>query len=215
MPEKFMKLDEEKRMRIINAAMREFARRGYKDAKTDNIVREAGISKGLLFHYFGTKKKLYLFLLDYTLDFMESEFLPQVSRDKDIFERLLQNALLKVKQYSKYADLINFYTSAHFKGIEEVKEEVEARRQAFNRKAYAAAYEGLDLSKFRDDVDPEVAMEIISWTVEGFGSKILAQYRDAPVENIDFARFTKEFNKYTKVLKRSLYKQGVEVEKFR
>lgn len=209
MLEKFMSLDEEKRMRIINAAMREFARKGFKNAKTDKIVQEAGISKGLLFHYFGTKKRLYMFLLDYALDFMEKEFMPQISMDKDIFQRLLQNALLKVKLYRKYADLIDFYASAHFKGIGAVKEEVDARRNAFYRKAQAAALEGLDLSRFRDDVDPRVAIEIISWTVDGFGNKILASYRDKPVEDIDFAGFVKEFDRYMLVLKNSFYKQGV------
>ena len=48
--EKFLKLDDEKRDRILNAAMKEF-RYGYVKASTDIIVKEAGISKGLLFHY--------------------------------------------------------------------------------------------------------------------------------------------------------------------
>lgn len=42
---KIMSLAPDKRDRILNAAMKEFAR-GYKNASTDNIVRESGISKG-------------------------------------------------------------------------------------------------------------------------------------------------------------------------
>ncbi|MDR2572521.1 MAG: TetR/AcrR family transcriptional regulator, partial [Oscillospiraceae bacterium] len=61
-PHKIMAMDPEKRDRVINAAMKEF-RKGFKSACTDEIVREAGISKGLLFHYFGTKDGLYDFLL--------------------------------------------------------------------------------------------------------------------------------------------------------
>ncbi|SHK34392.1 transcriptional regulator, TetR family [Anaerobranca californiensis DSM 14826] len=74
MLEKFYSLDEEKKNRIINAGLKEFGFHGYKNAKTDNIVQEAGISKGLLFHYFGTKKKffefwIYVNILDKILGF--------------------------------------------------------------------------------------------------------------------------------------------------
>ena len=52
---------------MINAALKVFAKNGYKHASTDDIVKEAGISKGLLFHYFVSKMGLYSFLLDYSV----------------------------------------------------------------------------------------------------------------------------------------------------
>lgn len=58
---KFLSLDKEKQDRIINAAMKEFAQKGYDKASTNEMVKEAGISKGLLFHYFQNKKQLYFF----------------------------------------------------------------------------------------------------------------------------------------------------------
>ena len=53
MNEKFFDLKKEKQDRMINASLKLFAINGYKHASTDDIVNEAGISKGLLFHYFG------------------------------------------------------------------------------------------------------------------------------------------------------------------
>ena len=53
--EKFFALPEEKRRRIVNAAMEAFGKNEYKRASTDDIAARAGISKGLLFHYFGSK----------------------------------------------------------------------------------------------------------------------------------------------------------------
>ena len=52
MNEKFFDLKKEKQDRMINAALKVFALNGYRHASTDDIVREAAISKGLLFHYF-------------------------------------------------------------------------------------------------------------------------------------------------------------------
>nr|WP_276580163.1 TetR family transcriptional regulator [Lacticaseibacillus parakribbianus] len=51
----------------MTAAMHEFARAGYRDAKTDVIAKEAGVSKGLVFHYFQSKANLYVAAVRWTL----------------------------------------------------------------------------------------------------------------------------------------------------
>ena len=61
MNEKFFDLKKEKQDRMINASLKIFALNGYRHASTDDIVAEAGISKGLLFHYFVNKLGLYTF----------------------------------------------------------------------------------------------------------------------------------------------------------
>ena len=52
MNDKFFDLKKDKQDRIINAALQVFALNGYRHASTDDIVKLASISKGLLFHYF-------------------------------------------------------------------------------------------------------------------------------------------------------------------
>ena len=61
---KFFDLKKDKQDRMINAALKVFALNGYKHASTDDIVKEAGISKGLLFHYFGSKAGVYEFIYE-------------------------------------------------------------------------------------------------------------------------------------------------------
>lgn len=74
MNEKFFDLNREKQDRIINAALEIFAQNGYHHASTDTIVKNAGISKGLLFHYFGSKIDLFTFLFDYSVKYMIFEY---------------------------------------------------------------------------------------------------------------------------------------------
>ena len=69
MNQKFFDLKKDKQDRMINAAMKQFYLEGYKRASTDEIVKDAKISKGLLFHYFLSKKGLYQFLCDYSIRF--------------------------------------------------------------------------------------------------------------------------------------------------
>ncbi|HLM84950.1 MAG TPA: TetR/AcrR family transcriptional regulator [Solirubrobacteraceae bacterium] len=51
-------LSGEKAQRIIDAMRRSVARRGTAASTFDHVSREAGVSRGLLHYYFGTKEKL-------------------------------------------------------------------------------------------------------------------------------------------------------------
>ena len=54
--------------RIINIALEEFAQNGYQSASTNVICKKAKVSKGLLYHYYGSKENLYLSVLRYFID---------------------------------------------------------------------------------------------------------------------------------------------------
>lgn len=65
MNERFFELKKDRQDRIINGAMRIFTENGYRHASTDEMVAAASISKGLLFHYFKSKKGTFRFLYEY------------------------------------------------------------------------------------------------------------------------------------------------------
>src|SRR5471032_2799170 len=50
---------EHSRRRILSAALREFAAKGFAGARVDVIARRAAINKRMLYHYFGNKEKLF------------------------------------------------------------------------------------------------------------------------------------------------------------
>jgi AcrR family transcriptional regulator len=50
----------QRRQEILDAARKLFSERSYTSVSTTEIAREAGIARGLLNHYFGTKRELYL-----------------------------------------------------------------------------------------------------------------------------------------------------------
>lgn len=51
---------DERRREILNCAIRLFGERPYAAVSTTELAREAGVARGLLNHYFGTKRDLYL-----------------------------------------------------------------------------------------------------------------------------------------------------------
>ncbi|HTX45866.1 MAG TPA: helix-turn-helix domain-containing protein [Solirubrobacteraceae bacterium] len=58
---RWQRLDhDERRRQILACARRLFSERSYDAVSTTDIAAEAGVARGLLHHYFGTKRDLYL-----------------------------------------------------------------------------------------------------------------------------------------------------------
>lgn len=52
------------RDRVLKAAIAEFCRYGYDGARTDRVARRAGSNVRMIYHYFGSKERLYLAVLE-------------------------------------------------------------------------------------------------------------------------------------------------------
>ena len=103
---KFQSLKPKKQEMILNAAIKEFAKKGYKNALTDEIAKEANISKGALFHYFNNKRDLFLFLYDYSLEIVMDEFFGKIDlEEKDILKKLRQVLTIEFMLVNKHPDM--------------------------------------------------------------------------------------------------------------
>lgn len=69
----FFNLPEEKREKIFNAAVEEFAKHGLKNASTNRIVKNSGIAKGSFYQYFEDKQDVFMHMLD-VIEQKEIEF---------------------------------------------------------------------------------------------------------------------------------------------
>jgi len=209
--QKFLSLDEEKRGRVLNAAMKEFMA-GYKKASTDAIVREAGISKGLLFHYFGTKEKLYTFLVDYAIDTVKKEFLDLINvTQPDILDSVWQMSLLKRDLAFQYPDMFDFIATAyvHEKNKGGNISESLARFMKTREAIINDIYDRSDKSLFRDDIDSQMAVNIINWALYGYSH---AKMTEVDTDNIgvrareNYDIYLDEFQKILGILRLCFYK---------
>ena len=63
-----MELAEKKDSRnkqIMDAALKVFVKKGYENTTMDDIVKLSGLSKGAIYHYFKSKKQLFISLIDH------------------------------------------------------------------------------------------------------------------------------------------------------
>ena len=207
--EKFMNLDTEKQERIINASMEEFGKKGYNNASTNEIIKNAEISKGLLFHYFGSKKSLYFFLLDYSIKIFSEEFYGRLNYDEtDIIIRWGQIALLKIDLIHKHPVLYQFLIASSTEDNLEIKKEIDERTKIVYEDAYKRLLINIDTSLYKDGMEASRISEIIIWVTQGFANSELEKFKNNPdsKSTFDIAAIMPEFDEYMKLLKRAFYK---------
>lgn len=176
MNEKFFDLKKEKQDRMINAALKVFSMGGYKHASTDDIVREAGISKGLLFHYFGSKLGLYSFLFDYSVRFMKLELTGGVpSTERDYFEIRRQMEYAKMQVLKNYPYMQQFLDRCRFEDVSEALLATERQKNVLSD-IQAVLKNQSDRSRFRDEVDYEKLDQMLTYTLDGLMD---ARFQDA------------------------------------
>jgi TetR/AcrR family transcriptional regulator len=207
MTTKFFNLDIEKQNRIINSAIKVFAQKGYQTASTNEIVKEAEISKGLLFHYFTNKKELYLFLYDHLIGILSEKIFEKVDWDeKEIFSKYRQVALIKLELFQQYPSMFDFIKAVYVEDAEEVKPDLERRLQEMVSSSYQKLFTEIDYSPFKEEVDIPRAINIIFWTMENFAN----QYQNkATILHLDEATIKKvieEMDLYIETLKIAFYK---------
>lgn len=165
--EKFFELKKEKQDRMINAALKIFAKNGYQKASTDDIVKEAGISKGLLFHYFGSKSGVYTFAYTFSARFMALELQRAVSmREIDLFRLMIQIEKAKAVLLHNYPYMQKFLQTYRDVDDKEILEDIAPHIESIP-KIMSEIMARADLSQIKDGVDTELLIRSMNYTTRG------------------------------------------------
>jgi TetR/AcrR family fatty acid metabolism transcriptional regulator len=151
----------DKRERILDAAIKVFARSGYHGARVSDIAREAGIAYGLVYHYFRNKEEI----LASAFEERWSGFLAVVDAiaagPKPAPEKLHSVAALILNAYRRRPDwvkvlVLEIQRSSRFAAPEQIR----AVGRLFDQVARIVR-EGQEKGELRVDVDPQVACVVL------------------------------------------------------
>ena len=204
----FNNLKPEKQKTIVNASIKEFVKSGFDKASTNEIVKQAHISKGSLFNYFNSKKELYCYLISYSTQILENMYEEIDLSETDLFNRIENIGLQKLYVQQKYPEIFDFLKSTIEEESPEVKATIEQHVARIYEDGRQKIYIGIDYSKFRDDIDINKAIEILNWTMYGFGEKGLQQINSFESLSNFGEQYLKEWNVYAQILKHSFYKKN-------
>ncbi len=206
MDEKLKKLDPGKLDRIINSALEEFGRNSYEKASTNNIVKNAGISKGLLFHYFKNKRGLYDYLEKFVFQKMVDVILEETDFDEtDIFNRIKQIAIIKMGVLARYPGIETFSKAIYNeKSLAEMKKMIEEMVPDIYHQIYV---KNIDTSRFKDGLDFEKTIKIIQWTIEKYGEEQMVWAKKTGTD-LDYSKIVSGIDPYMDILRRAFCKKG-------
>ena len=198
----FLELDEEKKERIKEAAMAEFAEYGYTNSSTNNIVKECGISKGSLFKYFENKEDLYFYLIDEVVSEMARDLAPAIAGlSKDLKKRITEYSVAEISWYISNPLKGKFMISMAAERDSDIYEKIIKRYGQSSDNAYLQLMRGASLKGLHHG-EKEVC-EVLKWVLTGFNESFL---KDRSGKRLSAGRLKEEYLKQLSVYLDILFK---------
>ncbi|MFZ7102435.1 MAG: TetR/AcrR family transcriptional regulator [Peptococcaceae bacterium] len=203
----FEKLDEQKKERILNAAITEFADKKYEDASTNNIVTAAQIGKGMLFHYFGNKKNLYLYLYRYVRAIMDEEIYSRIDCESGNLPIILkQLARFKLETFKRHPSITGFIAQCNREMSPEVHDDIQKiRKERSVTIREDIICKNLDMRLFKPEFRDEKTIKLIRWAVDGYLSEIKSAYKGQNLEEFPVDEMMKDYDSYMDIILKAFY----------
>lgn len=167
MNDKFFDLSREKQDRMINGALEVFAKNGFKHASTDDMVKAVDVSKGLWFHYFGSKLGLYTFVYGYSVKYTILELSSVVDvNEKNFFEIMKQIEFTKMRISKSYPYMTMFLEQAFTETDTDIVEQTAEDRKIFQEKMTGLLKSG-EIPGIGDKARRDKLKKIAQYTVAG------------------------------------------------
>ena len=199
MNDKFFDLKKEKQDKMINGAMQVFALKGYKLASTDDMVKVAGVSKGLWFHYFVNKAGLYTFIADYCVKYLNMELAVNLSADKDDYFDILYIVEETKASVAKIYPFVPLMIQAmEDEKDEEILEVTKSRIAPYTEKVNEAL-ERFSNENLREEVSREMLDMTVGYTLKGIREKA---YSDG---EFDSDKYLLAIREYFEMMKKIVY----------
>jgi AcrR family transcriptional regulator len=184
--ETYFNLTEEKKQRILNGAIKEFAKNSFFKTSMQSIAKRAGISKGSMYQYFEGKKELYVYLFKYALEkkFSYFEHLIKYSETRSFYAIFEEMLYLGTKFGLDHPDLFELsnslnelYTSSNKMAIEIVSEinnivNIEGVK-LYSQFVYKAIDRAFINGEIRSDIDKQLIYFFIDRVIQTFGQYML------------------------------------------
>lgn len=169
-----------KRAQILNVAMRHFAEQGFEDARIGDIADELGIAKGSVFQHFKSKNGLFFEVYKNAVRSLPAYLdAPSEIQQKGFFE-VLRYWLARTEHLVR-EDWIPYRVSLLGNHGTDLALKREINRFLVAEDPYgtvAFVKMGIRRREVRSDMDIEMIVSIIDWTMERFQDALLTEELD-------------------------------------
>ncbi|WP_298407480.1 TetR/AcrR family transcriptional regulator [uncultured Chloroflexus sp.] len=192
----FFNLPEEKREKIIKAAIDEFAEYGLENASINRIVANSGIAKGSFYQYFEDKQDVFRYLLT-VLEHEKMEYFKDKhpeSRHMDAFEYFRWMVKTGMEFNSVYPRLVQaisrvmFNEGLYYQNFANVRERSTQSLQALIRQAIQ-----------NGEVDPSVDVDLAVMIMETWSNTISSYILNEGMKQQDIVQWVRSAETQEKI----------------
>ena len=97
------------RERILEAAVNVFSRKGYHDARVDELVAESRTSKGAIYFHFPSKEQIFLALVDEFAALLEQKLIDSISSEGDGVHGVDAALRVGLETFARYRSLAKIF----------------------------------------------------------------------------------------------------------
>lgn len=159
----FDRIPDEKKQRVLNAAIAEFARMGFARANINTIAEKAGISIGSMYKYFPSKNALFLSIIEQAHQLLEEILRGIDEEDGTVFEKL-ENMVTTAMRFGKeHPDLNRLYLACIQEEMIELSAELPRKLELLTSRYYRAL---IATGQKSGEIDPDLDPRILSFCLD-------------------------------------------------
>ena len=159
--------------RLLAAATRLFAEHGFETTSVQQIVDAAGVTKGAMYHYFGSKDDLLYEIYARLLRVQTARMEQEAEGGSPVAERLHAVAAdVVATTAANLDDTVIFFRSMHLLHPDK-RTEVRAQRRRYHERVRALIEEGQAEGVFRADKSAELVVDFFFGSVHHLGTCLL------------------------------------------
>ena len=158
----FNNIPEEKRKKILDIAVNEFANHGFENANINTIAKKAEVSVGSLYKYFDTKTDLFLTCISYGISYIESILKSVTSTDEDVMIKLEKLIRITIEYSRRYSVLIKLYNQFTSESNPDLAQKIAREMESITASCYKKVIEdGQAAGEIRRDIDSGMAAYLV------------------------------------------------------
>lgn len=208
---KLADLSEEKKERIIQALLDEYSAYGYEQASTNNIVKAAGISKGSLFNYIGSKEKQYQFIVSYVMSFFQTtlaQWMSEIELPSNYLDILMVRSKVKIRMGLAFPKKYKLLMDAYMNPPEAVRDALEKESAMLTAEALEKEKAYLDPSLLKDPNLRDEVVEMIFYMISGYSDMYLKQHKEIASSEVEqvLKDMTDDMKRYFDIFKQQFFK---------
>ena len=158
----FENISNERREKIFEMAIKEFAANGYAGANINKIAKNAQVSIGSLYSYFASKEDLFLSIIDIGCSVI-AEVFDNIDTDENFYV-ILDRLLIETREYAiKYPELNQIYIDITTQSVSKFSSIISSKLEEKTAMKYR---EIIRKAKDRNEIRKDIEDDVIAFYID-------------------------------------------------